>query len=111
VLKAPKGQLVKAVLIMANNCKDPGKGIIDEIRSIIKKQIRLLRKKARNEKEKSARLVVIDSVKECLKPTAHQEFAETVFSELNKYGEKIPESRELANFASEDGSGSKQAHA
>ncbi len=105
VLKAPKGQLVKTILIMANNCEDPGKGIIDEIRSIIKKQIKLLRKKARNEKKKSVRLAVIDSVKECLKPTAHPEFAETVFSELNKYREKIPESRELINFASEDGSG------
>jgi hypothetical protein len=107
VLKAPKGQLVKTILIMANNCEDPGKGIIDEIRTIIKRQIKLLRKKARNEKEKSERLAVIDTVKECLKPTSHPEFVETVFSELNKCGEKIPESRELINFASEDGSGGK----
>lgn len=105
VLKAPKGQLVKTILIMANNCEDPGKDIIYEIRTIIKKQIKLLRKKARDEKEKSERLAVIDTVKECLKSTAHPEFAEIAFSELKKFREKIPESRELINFASEDGSG------
>jgi hypothetical protein len=105
VLKAPKGQLVKAILIMANNCEDLGKGVIDEIRSIIKKQIKLLRKKVRSEKEKSERLAMIDSVKECLKPTAHKEFTETVFIALKKYGEKIPESREISGFISKDGSG------
>ncbi len=104
VLKAPKGNLVKAILIMANNCENLGKGVIEEISAIIKKQIKFLRKKAKNEKEKSARKAVIAMVKECLKPTAHAEFAEAVFGELNKYGKKIPESGELIQFASEYGS-------
>ena len=110
VLKDPKGHLVKAILIMANNCEDPGKGVIEEIRAIIKKQIKFLRKKAKNEKEKSARKAVITTVKECLKSTAHPEFAETAVSALNKYGNKIPESGELIKFASEYGSGDSKAY-
>ena len=110
VLKGPKGHLVKAILIMANNCEELGKGVIEEIRAIIKKQIKSLRKKAKNEKEKSARKAVIATVKECLKSTAHPEFAETVVSALNKYGKKIPESGELVKFASECGSGDSKAY-
>jgi hypothetical protein len=88
VLKGPKGHLVKAILIMANNCDELGKGVIEEIRAII----------------------VIATVKECLKSTAHPEFAETAVSALNKYGNKIPESGELIKFASEYGSGDSKAY-
>lgn len=104
VLKAPKGQLLKAIVIMANNCEHLGKYIIDAIGSILERQIKLLRKKARSEKEKTVRSAVIHALKECLKPTAHPDFAEMVLSALNRYGEKIPESRELAEFASKDSS-------
>ncbi len=105
VLKAPKGYLLKAILIMANNCRDLRKSIIEEIGTIIGKQTKLLRKKAKNEKEQSARSVVIASIKECLKSEAHLEFAKVTISMLSKYKKKIPESEELIRFASEQGSG------
>jgi hypothetical protein len=105
VLKVPKGYLMKAILIMANNCQDLRKSVIEEIGTVIGKQTKLLRKKAKNEKEQSARSVVIASIKECLKSEAHPEFAKAAISMLNKYKKKIPESEELIRFASEQGSG------
>ena len=109
VLKVPKGYLLKAILIMANNCRDLRKSVIEEIGTVIGKQAKLLRKKAKNEKEQSARSVVIASIKECLKSEAHPEFAKAATSMLSKYKKKIPESEELLRFASEQGSGNAKA--
>jgi len=104
VLKTPKGRLLKAILIMANNCQDLKQGVVEEIGRLIKKQVKSLRKKARSEKERSARKVAIASVKECLKSEARLEFAKAAMGTLSKYEKKIPESRELVRFASEQGS-------
>ena len=109
VLKAPKGYLLKAILIMANNCRDLRKSVIDEIGTVVGKQTKLLRKRAKNEKEQSARSVVIASIKECLKSETHPEFARAAISMLSKYKKKIPESEELIRFASEQGSGNAKA--
>ena len=104
VLKVPKGYLLKAILNMANNCKDLRKSVIEEIGTVIGKQAKLLRKKAKNEKEQSARSVVIASIKECLKSEAYPEFAKAAISMLRKYKKKIPESEELIRLASAEGS-------
>ena len=109
VLKAPKGYLLKAILIMANNCRDLRKSVIEEIGTVIQKQVKGLRKKAKNEKEQSARSVVIASIKECLKSETHPEFARAAISMLSKYKKKIPESEELILFASGQGSGNAKA--
>ena len=105
VLKTPKGYLLKAILIMANNCKELRKSVIEEIGTVIGRQTKLLRKRAKNEKELAARSVVIASIKECLKSGAHPEFVRAAISMLSKYKKKIPESEELILFASEQGSG------
>ena len=109
VLKAPKGYLLKAILIMANNCQDLRKGVIDDIGVVIEKKIKLLRKKAKSKKDESERKVVIASIKECLKSEAHPEFAKAAISMLSKYKKKIPESEELIRFASEHGAGNVKA--
>ena len=98
-LRAPKGQLVKAILIMANNSRDLGKRTIEEICAVMEKQIKGLRKRAKKEKEKSARRAVIASVKECLKSKSDPELIETTLNMLRKYRHKIPESEDLINFA------------
>ena len=72
-LKSPKGHLFKAILMLANNCNEPLENVFQEIRKGMEIQIKGLRKKARNEKEKSARRAVIASVKESLKSRAHPE--------------------------------------
>ena len=103
VLKTPKGYLLKAILIIANNCQDLRKSVIEEIVAVIEKQIKGLRKKAKKEKEQSAKRVVIDAIKECIKPGANPVLAKRAMSILIKYKKKIPESEELIRFASEHG--------
>lgn len=100
-LRTPKGQLVKAILIMANNSRDLGGRAIGEICAVMEKQIKGLRKKAKNEKQRSARKAVIASVKESLKSRTHPELAETTLSMLRKYRDKITESEELIQFATQ----------
>lgn len=109
VLKNPKGYLVKAILIMANNCRDLRQSVIKEIGALIKKQVKGLRKKAGSEKEKSARKVVIASIKECLKAGARAEFSRTAVMNLIKYKNKIPEAEELIQFALAHASGEAKA--
>jgi hypothetical protein len=104
VLKAPKGYLLKAILIMANNCQDLRKSVIDEIGTVLEKQTKFLRKKAKTEKEQTARRGVISSVKECLKPDANPVLAKRAMSILSKYKKKIPEPEELIRFALEQDS-------
>ena len=98
-LKSPKGHLLKAILMLANNCNDPLENVLQEIRKEMEKQINGLRKRAKNEKEKSARRAVIASVKECLKSKTDPELTETTLNMLRKYRHKIPESEDLINFA------------
>lgn len=110
VLKEPKGHLLKTILIMANNCRDLRASLIEKIGGHIKKQIKFLRKRAKREKQRSKREVMIASIKECLKSGTHPEFAKTAMSTLIKYRGKIPESKELLRFASEYGSDETKAH-
>ncbi|MCJ7685285.1 MAG: hypothetical protein MUO68_13440, partial [Desulfobacteraceae bacterium] len=100
-LKSPKGHLLKAILMLANNCDDPPDNVFQEIRKGMEKQINGLRKKTRNKKETSARRAVIASVKECLKSKSDPELAETTLNMLRKYRHKIPESEDLINFATQ----------
>jgi len=98
-LRTPKGQLVKAILIMANNSRDLGGRAIEEICAVMEKQIKGLRKRAKNKKDEADRKMAIASIKECLKPEAYPEFGRRVMKALIKYEKKIPESRELIQFA------------
>ncbi|MDO9566043.1 MAG: hypothetical protein Q7J15_04815 [Candidatus Desulfaltia sp.] len=93
--KNPKGHLVKSIIIMANNCKNLRPDIIKTITRIIKKQIKSLRRQAKDKKQELSRKVAIDCVKECLRPGAHPEFSKTAITMLNKYKKKIPESKNL----------------
>jgi hypothetical protein len=103
VLKDPKGYLLRAILIMANNYRELRKSVVEEIGTVIEKQAKLLRRKAKNEKEQVVRSAVIASIKECLKSEAHPEFVRVAIGILSKYKKKIPESEGLIRFASEHG--------
>jgi len=98
-LRIPEGQLVKAILIMANNSRDLGGRAIEEICAVMEKQIKGLRKRAKNRKDEADRKAALASIKECLKPEAYPEFGRRVMKALIKYEKKIPESRELIQFA------------
>ena len=110
VLKEPKGYLLKAIFIMANNCQSLGSLLIEELEGYIKKQVKSLRKKVKSEEQSSDRKVIIAAVRECLKSEAHPAFAKTAMSTLIKYQGKIPEYKELFRFASECGSDETKAH-
>ena len=103
VLKDPKGYLLRAILIMANNYMDLRKSVVEEIGTVIEKQAKLLRRKAKSEKEQTVRSIVIGSIKECLKSEAHPEFVRVAIGILSKYKKKIPEAEKLIRFASEHG--------
>ena len=103
VLRTPKGRLLKAILIMANMCEELSERILEEIRAIIRKQIKLLRKKPKDEKEECARKLILESVEECLKPEARPELAKTAMRMLVRYKKRIPESEKFIQFDSEYG--------
>lgn len=98
VLKWPKGYLFRAILIMANNARRLKKGAARDINSIIKKQVKSLRKEASTEKEKSSRNITVASIRECLKPNSNPEFSRTAMRALLKYRERIPESDDLVQY-------------
>lgn len=110
ILNEPKGYLLKAILIMANNCQDLGKSLVEEIEALVKKQIRSLRKKTKSQEQRSERMLTIATIKECLKAEAHPEFAKIATVTLIKYRKKIPESGELLRFALEHGSDETKTH-
>jgi hypothetical protein len=103
-LREPKGYLLKAILTMTHHCQDLGKETIEEIRKLIGKNVKRLRKKAKGGIDASDRKAVITLILECLKPEAKREFVETVCTNLIKYRQKIPESQEILRFSAEEAS-------
>jgi hypothetical protein len=103
-LREPKGYLLRAILTMAHHCRDLRKETIGEIRNLIEKQIKRLRKKGTGDKNLSERRAAVASILECLKVEARSEFSEAACNYLIKYKTKIPEFREMFQFAMEHAS-------
>jgi len=103
-LKTPEGNLVKAVIDMANQCQDLNENVITEIKAIIKNQVKILCRKAGSKKKKAARITAIEVVKMCLSSGSFLEFTVTAVRELTINKDKIPESQELFQFTQESGS-------
>ena len=100
VLGPPKGYLLRAILSMANGCTNLKPRAVTEIQKIIRKQVKSLTKKPRDEKAASERKAVLAAVKECLKTDARPEFTEAAIQSLLKFQGRIPESREMIESAS-----------
>ena len=99
VLRQPKAYLLRAVLTMAHHCRDLKEGVIGEIKGLIRKQVKWLRRKVKTEKQASERKVVIACIKDCLAPMARPEFTEAALNHLLRYRKRIVESEELIGFA------------
>jgi hypothetical protein len=95
VLGPPKGYLLRSILSMANGCTNLKQHAVTEIQKIIRRQVKALKKKPKDEKALSERKAVIGTVKECLKQDARPEFTEAAVQSLLKFQSKIPESEEL----------------
>ena len=110
ILKDLKAHLVRAILMIANNCRNLREDVLEEISAIIHTKVKGLRKKPGTDQAKRERERVIACVKECLKSGAHPVFAETAVRALIKYRKKIPESKELLQFGLEKGSDETKAY-
>jgi len=102
VLKEPKGSLLKAILGMVRACPNLKQEVIREVAALVKKKVKKLRKKAKDEKGAKERKAVVASLEECLRPGARREFSEAVLETLTKYQKKIPESKEILEMVMQD---------
>ena len=102
VLKQPKGYLTRAILNMANHHKNLDQDLVKDMETIIKKQVKALRKRVKDEKGLSMRKAGIEAIEECLKPEALPPFQTAAQAALIKYKKRIPEAEELLeNFKSQ----------
>jgi len=95
VLGPPKGYLLRCILSMANGCRNLKQHTVVEIQKLIRKQVKSLKKKPKDEKSLSERKAVIATVKECLRKDARPEFTEAAVQSLLKFQSRIPESKEM----------------
>jgi hypothetical protein len=108
-LRHPTGYLFKAVMTMANNIRHLEPRFVSEAEGILRRQVKSLSKRVKDNREEALRKAVILSIKECLKSEAHPEFSAAAVSCLIKYRKKIPDSEELIQFALEYGSSETKA--
>ena len=92
VLKAPRAYLLRSVLTMAHHCKNLRPELVQELVKLIVKEVKGLRKGAKDEKALSRRKASISAVQECLKPGTSPELSKAASMALLKYQKKIPES-------------------
>ena len=95
VLGPPRGYLLRSILSMGNGCRNLKQHAITEIQKHIRRQVKSLKKKPKDEKALSERKAVIAAVKECLKKDARPEFTEAAVQSLLKFQSRIPESKEM----------------
>lgn len=95
VLKAPKGYLLGSILTMTHQCKNLRQDLVQELGKLIVKEVKGLRKKAKDEKALSKRKASISAIQECLKPETRPEFSKAASLALLKHQKKIPESMEI----------------
>ena len=92
VLKAPKGYLLRSILTMTHHCRNLKQELVQELVKLIVREVKGLRKKAKDEKALSRRRAAISAVRECLKPETRPELSKAASIALLKYQKKIPES-------------------
>jgi hypothetical protein len=92
VLKTPKGYLLRCILTMTHHCRNLRPALVQDLAKMIVKEVKGLRKKAKDQKAQSARKASISAIQECLKPETRPELSKAASLALLKYQKKIPES-------------------
>jgi hypothetical protein len=92
VLKAPKGYLLRSILMMTRHGRDLRPELVQELVKLIVKEVKGLCKEAKDEKALSKRKASLSAVQECLKPETRPELSKAASMALLKYQKKIPES-------------------
>lgn len=103
-LKKPAGYLMKTILIMADNCREPGTRVIQDLCRLIEQQVKILAKKPRRQQaENRQRQYAIEFIKACLLSKRHLAFPKTAAEYLLKKKANIPETEHLLSFGTEKG--------
>jgi hypothetical protein len=106
VLKTPKGYLLRSILAMTHHCRNLRPKLVQELVKLIIKEVKGLRKKAKDEKASARRRASISAIQECLKPETRPELSKAASIALLKYQKKIPESLEiLTGYSSKEAVG------
>jgi hypothetical protein len=106
VLKMPKGYLLRSILTMTHHCRTLRPELVQELVKLIVKEVKGLRKKAKDEEALARRRASISAIQECLKPETRPELSKAASIALLKYQKKIPESLEiLAEYSSKESVG------
>jgi hypothetical protein len=95
VLKTPRGYLLRSILAMTHHCRNLRPELIQALVKLIIKEVKGLRKKAKDEKALAGRRASICAIQECLKPETRPELSKAASIALLKYQKKIPESLEI----------------
>jgi len=95
VLKEPKGYLLRSLLGMVRECPDLKEAVIMEAASLVRKNVKRLRKRAKDEKSARERKAVLASLEECLRPGTRRELSDALVETLARYEKKIPESKQI----------------
>lgn len=95
VLKEPRGYLLRSILTMAHHCRNLRQELVQELGKLIVREVKGLRKKAKDEKALSRRRASLSAIRECLKPETRPELSKAASIALLKHQKKIPESLEI----------------
>jgi hypothetical protein len=95
VLKAPRGYLLRSILTMTHHCRTLRPELVQELVKLIVKEVKGLRKKAKDEKALARRRASLSAIRECLKPETRPELSKAASLALLKYQKNIPESLEI----------------
>jgi hypothetical protein len=106
VLKMPKGYLLRSILTMTHHCRNLRPELVRELVKLIVKEVKGLRKKAKDEEALARRRASISAIQECLKLETRPELSKAASIALLKYQKKIPESLEiLTEYSSKESVG------
>jgi hypothetical protein len=80
---------------MTHHCRTMSQELVRELVRLIVREVKGLRKKAKDEKSLLRRKASISAVRECLRPESRPELSKAASIALLKYQKKIPESLEI----------------
>jgi hypothetical protein len=92
VLKEPRGYLLRSIVTMTHHCRNLRQELVQELGKLILREVKGLRKEAKDEKAWAKRKASIRAIRECLKPETRPELSKAASLALLKYQKKIPES-------------------
>ena len=95
VLKEPRGYLLRSIVTMTHHCRNLRPELVQELGKLILREVKGLRKKAKDEEALARRRASISAIQECLKPETRPELSKAASIALLKYQKKIPESLEI----------------